>query len=145
MSSIHCPEKDLIFHKLMVLMKRRLFFRQNIKIKHRKFGVNLCELRESSSLLWRATIYSSTSFSDLFGTGQKGATFLQLLYECINSFHNSVKLTKKRYLNLQNIEKGEKGQPKIGDQQECLVKDYLFWLPNWRIAVEFRALPINKK
>ena len=65
------PDDNLFLDESMVLWRGRLIFRQYIKNKQYKYGVNLHELCESTNIILWTSIYSGVSYPDPHDLGQK--------------------------------------------------------------------------
>ena len=101
MKEIIVPEKELSLNESIMLWWGRLLFRQYIKNKHHKYGVQFFELCQSDRLILRASIYCCKSYIDHYHLGQSGAVVIHLMKDFLDkgyelyadNYYNSVKLS----------------------------------------------------
>ncbi|XP_057292564.1 piggyBac transposable element-derived protein 4-like [Hydractinia symbiolongicarpus] len=101
-ADVYTPEKELSLDESMMLWRGRLVFRQYIKNKRHKYGVNFFELCTNDGFVLKAEIYSGVKFADTEALGQRGTFVFHImnpyLYKGYHVFtdnwYNSVPLTK---------------------------------------------------
>ncbi|XP_046681277.1 piggyBac transposable element-derived protein 4-like [Homalodisca vitripennis] len=103
MKAIYEPGRELCIDESMVLWRGRLIFRQYIKNKRHKYGLNLYVLTEPNGLVINFAVYAGVNDFDLGGVGHSKTVVLHLIQDRLDlghavymdNYYNSFDLSKE--------------------------------------------------
>uniref|UniRef100_A0A1B0C2S1 PiggyBac transposable element-derived protein domain-containing protein n=1 Tax=Glossina palpalis gambiensis TaxID=67801 RepID=A0A1B0C2S1_9MUSC len=128
MDRIYKPERKLSIDEAIVLWRGRCIFRQYIKNKRHRYGIQLYELSEPNGIVLRVKIYAG-KYNDLSARNRTSNVILALMDGFLNSgyelfmdnYYNSVDLAKN--LTMSQL---KKSQPQWKFSDETNAKAELF-------------------
>lgn len=123
MKEIYYPTKELSLDESMLLWRGRLYFRQYMKNKKHKFGINIYMLTQPDGLVLRSSIYCGSNDPILGGKGHTEKVIKHLLDDFygmghsiyMDNFYSSVDMTtyllEKKTYTTGTLRGNRKGNP----------------------------------